>query len=1498
MNHILFDSGQLRVPQDAPLCVDVTVAEKLKMPFAGMVVFSSKNPNPDFGTGGMYDFRFSSYQHTTKLQFPEGVEGVFEYEFPSLKDLNNQFFRTDRDYMVLVAQPSLKVESSTLSSINTAFMFLTNPENEGELSASDYFGDNVIGSTWPSVLLLEYERDDSLPLQTRNIGPRGLSKGDGVVEGIKEQMRLANSLVLPPRFRLYAFDRAGHQTEAKSALINLGESPESLGEANNGEVKVHFVDLHGNTVLLDDFPLNKVRITQNLIRIEDTPMYRFNGDRLNFVSVPTAAVPENEELYLYRDLQVAVWPGRDTSFISLPTPPVVIPPGAGPESWSIELPLMEDLPADQFRHGFVRICVFHPSQEFQTEIGGAIKPKADGANFTFANNQFHYFSRENEVQVFNQGDDFFADLYKEVKSLGEGDVWYQTSWSTYSHQPMLGKAHSRSLEWELVEAKHLQEQINKIKNSVTLVPLLTKGIEEEEFFFSAFNGNDANGNGSIFSPFATMGKLNELLSESGRLSKVLAWFERGGDYSDAKRTMDGVPKTELLLWGAPKANLSKFHEDEEEPPLNIDFLAIPQNRDFRQHIQHTSFFEAHLAASIDGKKQRTHGGFIRQGNLPSFHLWGTGGPKAMALTGSWKDPRGLVDTYRIAQQSDEPYEIADNIYTLNPLPLGYFSLGVNEAVLSQTHIVRQFSFAQIQSDWSQAGNDDLHLVVFVPQAGTHHFFPLNQDPAALNHVLTNEAGLDEADFQGHSFGEMAHAHDEIAVALVASGPQANYDFEAHLLTGFRLLRFSDRDHNAGHIPLHDGELGALYRQAIHEQGVDVKTLFWEQHLAGLKPDEPKYQRGENNNRKLTNLINAPFTPADAPPGAPGRRGHAILDRSTRQQGSFHQKATVLIRTKEDRPGEALLGETTEIIAYVGGIDLAQGRWDTRYFHPSDPDRVGGPWWDIHAKLKGKAALDLLYNFQQRWENLGRFLRGDNPRLPDLELNPYTPLNHYPNGENWPNIKIPGDFSFKDLTYPGEGPLVQISRTIPPFSGHERSEADHNGRDLILDRKGELANLVGFSKALDNGRRFAIVVDQYFYNMDMGIKLHERLADPEHPLDFVIVAIPKELNDDAMIDPVMHRQRENVMNAVRYGVTEKPDWGSFGLNGGDGTDQPDFQNPICGKYLPKGEDIERVDVSHKVVFIYPSRGDEGKAVYIHAKHLIVDDIWMGVGSANLSTRSLTYDWEISAQIVDGKLDKGGTLSVKDQRIEVLQRLVGLPPAYSAILEDPYATFRLLKARERNGAANVYPMAPGSRIINPRGLPAGDGIVVIPENSSFSLSWLVCNVLDPDGRNQSNDRIGYIAQIFGIGFHLPDGVVNLNIGFSNDSRIDLGSRLQLAPLGERLFIEIRATVTIHEADRPDREEGPYLIFREAFAADSSPEMLVLERYPTNVLGAEVVADKSYLFRAEIVDEAGAVLPWSGEVRQFPNQRELGDLNEAEDKFPPNFEAGAIERVLEIG
>jgi hypothetical protein len=82
------------------------------------------------------------------------------------------------------------------------------------------------------------------------------------------------------------------------------------------------------------------------------------------------------------------------------------------------------------------------------------------------------------------------------------------------------------------------------------------------------------------------------------------------------------------------------------------------------------------------------------------------------------------------------------------------------------------------------------------------------------------------------------------------------------------------------------------------------------------------------------------------------------------------------------------------------------------------------------------------------------------------------------------------------------------------------------------------------------------------------------------------------------------------------------------------------------------------------------------VYIDAKLMIVDDVFLSLGSASLSRRSLFHDGEANAFVVPESLKAGVDNPVRDLRLRLWAEMLDLPETVAApLLADPVAAAAL-------------------------------------------------------------------------------------------------------------------------------------------------------------------------------------------------------------------------------
>ncbi|NPD68978.1 phospholipase (plasmid) [Lichenicola cladoniae] len=183
-----------------------------------------------------------------------------------------------------------------------------------------------------------------------------------------------------------------------------------------------------------------------------------------------------------------------------------------------------------------------------------------------------------------------------------------------------------------------------------------------------------------------------------------------------------------------------------------------------------------------------------------------------------------------------------------------------------------------------------------------------------------------------------------------------------------------------------------------------------------------------------------------------RRLHFRIDSHHPADGCCHQKILVV----------------DDAIAFCGGIDISDNRWDTRAHRDHDPRRVSSrgtpyrPWHDATTAMDGGAARALGELGRARWHvATGQHVT---PPPPGIDL--------------WP----------KDLVPQFCGVSVAIARTEPAFAG------DPGVREV------EALTLAAIAAA----RRTIYVENQYFAAHRIAAALQARLVEADGP-EVVIVA---------------------------------------------------------------------------------------------------------------------------------------------------------------------------------------------------------------------------------------------------------------------------------------------------------------------------------------------------------------------------------------------------------
>ena len=272
------------------------------------------------------------------------------------------------------------------------------------------------------------------------------------------------------------------------------------------------------------------------------------------------------------------------------------------------------------------------------------------------------------------------------------------------------------------------------------------------------------------------------------------------------------------------------------------------------------------------------------------------------------------------------------------------------------------------------------------------------------------------------------------------------------------------------------------------------------------------------------------------------------------------------------------GRHDEDLAFVGGIDLCHGRRD-------DERHEGDPQAEV---------LDPAFGPRPPWHDIQAEVHG--PAVADIaetfreRWNDDTPLER-------------GHFRLGGLTSGATGaparpdPLPPLGDSPPAVGSH----AVQVLRTYPVKRppypfapEGERSIARMYSKALARARSFIYVEDQYFWSEEIAALYEAALARaPELRL---IVVVPRHPDRNGTISGPTNRLGQLTMMKGLARV------------GGDRFAMYDLEN------------------------------ERGDAIYVHAKVVVIDDVFAMLGSDNMNRRSWTHDSELSIAVLDDERDE--------------------------------------------------------------------------------------------------------------------------------------------------------------------------------------------------------------------------------------------------------------------
>ncbi|OEL26340.1 Phospholipase D delta [Dichanthelium oligosanthes] len=384
--------------------------------------------------------------------------------------------------------------------------------------------------------------------------------------------------------------------------------------------------------------------------------------------------------------------------------------------------------------------------------------------------------------------------------------------------------------------------------------------------------------------------------------------------------------------------------------------------------------------------------------------------------------------------------------------------------------------------------------------------------------------------------------------------------------------------------------------------------------------------------------------------------------------THHQKC-VLVDTQA-------WGNKRKITAFIGGLDLCDGRYDTPehrlfkdldtvfqndYHNPTFSAGAKGPrqpWHDLHCKIDGPAAYDVLKNFEQRWRKATKW-RDRFRKVSHWKDDALIKLERI----SWilsPSPNVPNDHPslWVSKEEDQENWHVQVFRSIDsgslkgfPSDCKEASKLNLVCRkNLIIDKSIHTA----YVRAIRSAQHFIYIENQYFLGssyawpsyvnsgcymifivagadnlipIELALKIASKIRAGERFAVYVVIPMwPEGVPTAASVQEILFFQAQTMEMMYKIIAEE--------LKAMDIKDiyPQDYLNFFClgNREEPSSNSSPESEKSTDKSAAALATKYRRFMIYVHAKGMIVDDEYVILGSANINQRSLagSRDTEIA------------------------------------------------------------------------------------------------------------------------------------------------------------------------------------------------------------------------------------------------------------------------------
>ncbi len=404
------------------------------------------------------------------------------------------------------------------------------------------------------------------------------------------------------------------------------------------------------------------------------------------------------------------------------------------------------------------------------------------------------------------------------------------------------------------------------------------------------------------------------------------------------------------------------------------------------------------------------------------------------------------------------------------------------------------------------------------------------------------------------------------------------------------------------------------------------------------------------------------------------------------------------------------GETAPLyVAYLGGIDLNKNRIDS-WAHRWPPN-----YHDVHARVIGPAAADVFQMFYERWEDELHRRPAEEGEAAENTCPRYNPR---------PGLDPPhrATASLTQIAADKGDHIVQIARTLYRPAPANASEG------FWYAPQGEASVHDSILRAIHSAREYIYIEDQYMTPADsdgQGDEIFEALKEAATRCKALILVFSHGTNEQMfgrerrnaqfaslqtswgqqpgrLFLPLIHSRQllgpsDRISARGRTVLKDQIAASATQVRVVDGIRVPPAP---CWAWIEgelmlvrdfdvdtgNGEAVllvERVPDAH---LDGSARAHEAGApvtftnlddVFIHAKIVLIDDVYASIGSANMNRRAMFHDGELNAMVVPGRLRAAVDNPVRSLRCRVWADHLGIPPQLAeSELADPLAALPLL------------------------------------------------------------------------------------------------------------------------------------------------------------------------------------------------------------------------------